>query len=94
MYTGQCSIKDTPMDDAHMEKVINQTVKSTLTQIGFDLSDPIKIQEDMHFLRALRGTCQAAGTKVIMVLVGVATVAVAGGTIVAVGKAIRQALMG
>ena len=75
-----------------MEQVIEKTVKSTLTTVGFDLSDPISIQEDMHFLRSARHLTGAAGTKAIMVLIGMATVAVTGGIFIAIGKAIKQAI--
>jgi len=79
------------MTEHEMEQVIDRTVKSTLTKVGFDLSDPVSIQEDMHFLRSARHLTGAAGTKAVMVLIGVATLAVAGGVFLAIGKAIKQA---
>lgn len=79
------------MTEHEMEQVIDRTVKSTLTKVGFDLSDPISIQEDMHFLRSARHLTGAAGTKAVMVLIGVATLAVAGGIFFAIGRAIKQA---
>lgn len=78
------------MTEHEMEQVIDRTVKSTLTKVGFDLSDPISIQADMHFLRSARHLTGAAGTKAIMVLIGVATLAVAGGIFIAIGRAIKQ----
>jgi len=80
------------MTEHEMEQVIDRTVKSTLTKVGFDLSDPISIQEDMHFLRSARHLTGAAGTKAVMVLIGIATLAVAGGVFLAIGKAIKQAV--
>lgn len=80
------------MDEHEMEQVIEKTVKSTLTAVGFDLSDPISIQADMHFLRSARHLTGAAGTRAIMVLVGVSTIAVAGGIFIAIGRAIKQAV--
>ncbi len=77
------------MSETEMEQVIERTVRSTLTTVGFDLSDPISIQADMHFLRSARHLTGAAGTKAVMVLIGVATLAVAGGIFVAIGKAVR-----
>jgi hypothetical protein len=78
--------------DEHTEKMIDKAVTCTLTKLGFDMSDPIKIQEDMHFLRAFRKLSQAAGTKVIMVLVGIATLSIAGGALASIGKAIVNML--
>lgn len=78
--------------DTQTEQMIEKTVEHTLTKLGFDISDPISAQEDMHFLRALRGLTQAAGARAIMILVGLITVAVVGGMVVAVGKAISKSL--
>ncbi len=78
------------MNEFELETVIEKTVEATLTRVGFDLSDPVSIQADMHFLRSARHLTGAAGTRAIMVLVGVATIAVAGGIIVAIGRAIKQ----
>lgn len=80
------------MTEYEMERVVDKTVKATLTKIGFDLSDPISIQEDMSFLRSARHLTGAAGTKAVMVLVGVVTLAVAGGIFIAVARAIKQAV--
>ena len=80
------------MNEYEMEQVVDKTVKATLTKIGFDLSDPISIQEDMHFLRSARHITGAAGTKAVMVLVGIATLAIAGGIFLAIGKAVKQAV--
>jgi len=76
----------------HTEKMIEKTVEYTLTTLGFDLSNPIAAQEDMHFLRRLRNLTQKAGTKVIMVLISIATISLAGSGIVALGKALKQIL--
>ena len=79
------------MDDRE-KQVIEETVHCTLTKLGFDLSDPISAQEDMHFLRSLRHLTQAAGTKAVMTLIGLCTIAIAGGVVLAIGKAIGKAL--
>lgn len=78
--------------DEKEKQVIEQTVHCTLTKLGFDLSDPIAAQEDMHFLRSLRHLTQAAGTKAVMTIVGIVTIAVAGGVLIAVGKAISRSI--
>ncbi len=80
------------MTENEMEQVVDRTVCTTLTKMGFDLSDPISIQEDMHFLRAARHLTRAAGTKAVVVLVGFVTLGIAGGAILAVAKVIKQAI--
>ena len=60
-------------DAAQLEDVIKRTTKETLIQVGFDMSDPIAMQADMHFLRSLRGLCQKAGIRAMMIAIGVAT---------------------
>jgi len=79
--------------DERTEQMIDKAVTCTLTKLGFDLSDPIAAQEDMHFLRSLRNLAQRAGTKIIMVLISVATIALASSGLVAIGKAIKDILM-
>ena len=76
----------------HEEQLIDKTVERTLTRMGFDVTDPIACQADMHFLRAARKLTGAAGTKAVMCLIGVATVAAVGGAFVAAGRAIAKAI--
>ena len=80
------------MTEYEMQQVIEKTVETTLAKIGFDLSDPISIQKDMNFLRSARHLTGAAGAKAVMVLIGVATLAVAGGIFIGIGKAIKQVI--
>lgn len=61
------------MDASQLDDVIKRTTKETLVQVGFDMSDPIAMQADMHFLRSLRGLCQKAGIRAVMIAIGVAT---------------------
>lgn len=78
--------------DESTKHAVEHAVECTLTKLGFDLTDPISAQEDMHFLRSLRQLCSAAGTKAIMVIVGVCSIAVAGEILVAIGKAIKNVM--
>jgi len=78
-------------DNTEIEKVIDKTVHATLTKIGFDLSDPIELQADMHFLRSARTLTSTAGIRAIMTLVGLITIGLAGGALIAIGRAIKQA---
>jgi len=78
-------------DNAEIEKIIDRTVHTTLTKIGFDLSDPIGLQADMHFLRSARTLYSTAGMRAIMTIVGLITVGLAGGALIAIGRAIKQA---
>ena len=80
------------MTEHEMEQVIDKTVKSTLTRMGFEVSDPLACQQDMAFLRSARHLTGAAGTKAIMVLIGMTTLAVAGGIFIAIGRAVKQAV--
>jgi hypothetical protein len=78
----------------HDEEVIDKTVERTLTRMGFDVSDPIACQADMHFLRSARTITGKAGTRAIMVLIGVMTVAAVGGALAAVARAAAKAISG
>ena len=74
----------------HEEQLIEKTVERTLTRMGFDVSDPIACQSDMNFLRAAHNITGAAGTKAVMCLIGLTTVAAAGAAIMAAGRAIAK----
>lgn len=78
--------------DEERQRDIDTAVTCTLTKLGFDLSDPIAIQSDMHFLRSLRKRTEMAGTKALMVLVALITLGIAGGAIAAVAKAVKEAI--
>lgn len=80
------------MNAEDIENMIEKTVHCTLTKVGFDTSDPIACQEDMHFLRRSRNLTQKAGSKIVMVLVSIATISLAGSGVVALGNAIKQIL--
>lgn len=73
------------MDDRQIE----QAVRQTLMQIGFDLSKPTQIQEDVAFLRKFRRLCEGAGVRACMVVVGVAVIAVIGGALAALKNALK-----
>ena len=76
----------------HDEEVIDKTVERTLIRMGFDVSDPIACQADMHFLRSARTITGKAGTRAVMVLIGVSTLAALSGVCVAIGKAVARAV--
>lgn len=77
------------MDENQVEKVVDRSVRTTLIAIGFDLSKPTEIQEDVAFLRKGRKLCESAGTKAVMVIVGVVVIAVLGGMLMALGNALN-----
>jgi hypothetical protein len=76
----------------HDEEVIEKTVERTLTRMGFDVSDPIACQSDMNFLRAAHNLTGKAGTRAVIVLVGVMTIAAVGGLAAGIGKVIAKAI--
>ena len=43
-------VRSTPSN----RQIVRQTVHETLTGLGFDVSDPNKLQADMHYLRKIR----------------------------------------
>lgn len=71
------------------EKQIEQTVRHTLITLGFDLSKPTEIQEDVAFLRRFRKLCEGAGTKAVMVIIGVAVLGIIGGVFAALRNSLK-----
>lgn len=80
------------MTEYEMERVIDKTVERTLTRMGFDISDPIACQADMHFLRSARAITGKAGTRAVIVLVGVMTIAAVGGAAAMIARAVGRAI--
>jgi hypothetical protein len=53
-----------------IETVVDKTVKSTLLQLGMDLSDPIELQRDMQYLRGWRQNSEAMRGRISTALIG------------------------
>ena len=66
------------MEERDFKRIIKETVKETLVGLGIDACDPMEMQQDLHFLRNLRGTFEKIGKKALMTVVGVLVVAALG----------------
>ncbi len=72
------------------EQQINSIVKAVeaaLVKMGIDCEDPLEMQSDMVFLRKFKKSCDAIGSRIVMVVVGLLTIGVVGGCILAIRKA-------
>jgi len=52
------------------ERAAEKTVTRTMTSLGVDMSDPLTVQRDMQFLRAMRETWHSAKAKGLLVAMG------------------------
>lgn len=52
------------------ERAAEKTVTRTMTGLGLDMSDPLMVQRDMQFLRAMRETWHSAKAKGLLVAMG------------------------
>jgi len=52
------------------EKAAEVTLTRTLTSLGVDMQNPLQVQRDMQFLRAMRETWASAKSKGILVALG------------------------
>lgn len=56
--------------DREQEILVKEAVHETLTAIGFDLTEPHEIQEDMAYLRNLRETGKQVKSAAVKTCVG------------------------
>ena len=54
----------------HLQDVVRTSVHETLISIGVDASDPLKVQQDLAFLRDVRQAHATVKSKGILILVG------------------------
>lgn len=58
--------------------VIKETVVTTLTMLGIDVTDPLEVQADMLFLNKARKMYSTVFTKVILVVITAITLGAVG----------------
>tara|TARA_R110000737_G_scaffold47134_6_gene67072 strand:+ start:10642 stop:10932 length:291 start_codon:yes stop_codon:yes gene_type:complete len=61
----------------NMQDVVRTAVQETLITLGMDVSDPLKIQQDMAFLRDLRQTHTTIRSRGMLVMVGLVVSSIA-----------------
>lgn len=66
------------MTEEELKKVITDTVKDTLTNIGCQTDDPIEMQKDFAHLREWRNSTDAIKKKGVLAAVGFIIVSVLG----------------
>ena len=54
----------------HVHDIVRTAVTQTLVSLGMDASDPLKLQQDMHYLRETREAHERIRTKIVLVLIG------------------------
>ena len=74
------------MTEQQINRIVDKAVELALVRMGIDCEDPLEMQGDMAFLRKFKKSCDAVGSKIVMVVVGVFTVAVLGGIWIAIRK--------
>ncbi len=66
------------MTEEELKKVITDTVKDTLTNIGCQTDDPIEMQKDFAHLREWRNSTDAIKKKGLLAAVGFVIVSILG----------------
>ncbi len=62
----------------HVQDVVRTAVTETLITLGMDASDPMSLQQDMHFVREMRQTSEKLRSKGLLVMVGLLVTALLG----------------
>jgi hypothetical protein len=66
------------MTEEQIKTVVRHAVPEILISLGMTPGTPDQMQRDMAFLRSLRCLCGSACTKVLLGLVGTATLVIVG----------------
>jgi predicted deacetylase len=53
----------------HVHDIVRTAVTQTLVSLGMDASDPLKLQQDMHYLREKRQSEERIRSKIALVLI-------------------------
>lgn len=59
------------MSESDLRRIVQETVKETLTSLGVDHKDPFEMQRDFQYLREWRRSSAAIQRKGMLVLVGI-----------------------
>ncbi len=62
----------------HVQDVVRTAVQETLVTLGMDASDPMALQQDMHFIREMRETSENIKSKGLLVMTGLLITALVG----------------
>lgn len=63
------SLKEIRISEDRLRKLMQETVKETLTKLGVDSEDPLEMQRDFQYLRDWRRSVQAIRERSIMALI-------------------------
>lgn len=55
---------------AEIRETVRTAVKETFMTLGMDASEPLELQQDMHFLRDLRGERESMRSKGRLTVIG------------------------
>jgi len=70
------------------DRAATKAVEAYMIKMGIETDEPRDMQQDMIFIRKFRNTCEQAGSKIVMVVIGVLTMGVIGGIVLAVRKSL------
>ncbi len=65
------AVREVTMSSDDIKKLVADTVRQTLVQIGIDNASPIEMQQDFQHLRAWRKSGQELKTKGLVALLGI-----------------------
>lgn len=86
--------KEPPHHEVTLDELVSKAVVMTLTNIGFDMRDPIAIQEDIAHLRKSRQWCEFLFKKSVAVGISLLVTATAGAAWLGFGMKLSALLHG
>lgn len=78
------------LTEAEIEQIVRRTVRQTLTELGVEASDPVRMQRDFQWLRDWRETSESVRRKGLLTIIGI----LVAGTLGALWMGLQHALTG
>lgn len=74
------------LSENEVEEIVEKTVNQTLTQLGFDVSNPLETQKDQAWVRGWRRAVTGGAWAGLLAFIGIAVP----GTVIALWQLLRQ----
>jgi hypothetical protein len=70
MSENENDIQPVVLSKSELKDLMKETVTETLTGVGFDMRNPLEMQQDLAYLHEWRHTTESIKSRAIMVSVG------------------------
>lgn len=73
-----------------VRQIVREAVQETLLSLGVDAQNPLGVQQDMHFVRELRGASAMVQKRGLVILMGILITALCGAIWIGISSALGR----